>query len=49
MRLKDYMDYRGAAEECVRIDGIAHFVARYDGIEHEEEVDGETYYIYRKN
>lgn len=47
--LKNYMDYRGAAEECVRIDGIANFIARYDGKEHEEEVGGETYYIYRQN
>jgi hypothetical protein len=36
-------------EEAVSADGRAHFLAHYDGEEFEEEVLGETYYIYREN
>ena len=30
-------------------DGRGYFLSPYDGIEHEEEIDGETFYIYRTN
>lgn len=32
-----------------RFDGRGHSIARYDGYENEETVDGETFYIYRQN
>lgn len=42
----DLLNVRAIAEECVRIDGIAHFLAFYDG----EEIDlGEGYVAYRRN
>lgn len=32
-----------------RLDGRGHSIARYDGEEHEETIDGTTFYIYRQN
>jgi hypothetical protein len=36
-------------EAAIAADGRGHFLSQYDGIEHEEEIDGETFYIYRTN
>jgi hypothetical protein len=36
-------------EDAVSEDGVAHFLARYDGEENEQTVDGKTYYFYRFN
>lgn len=47
--IADYMDTRAVAEWCVETDGVAHYLAGYDGDENEEDVDGTTYYIYRWN
>lgn len=43
------LDEERIAEECVALDGVAHYLARYDGKENEEQYNGETYYIYRTN
>lgn len=45
----NYIDYDGIAEEIVDMDGMANELASYDGHENEEEVNDETYYIYRTN
>lgn len=36
-------------DEAISADGRGHFLNTYDGEEHEEEVDGSWYYIYRTN
>lgn len=43
----DLIDWDKVAEESVRLDGVANSLARYDGYENEEKVDGTYYYIYR--
>ena len=43
------LDYEGIAQEAVNWDGRGHFLNYYDGCEDEEEVNDETYYIYRIN
>lgn len=40
------IDKEAIAEECIRLDGVAHFIARYDG---EEIVLGDGLYAYRTN
>ena len=47
--LKDYIDFEAVAEDIVDTDGRGFAIAGYDGEENEEDVDGETYYIYRTN
>jgi len=47
--LKDYIDWEALAEYVVDVDGVANTLARYDGKSHEEEVNGEWFYIYRTN
>ena len=44
--LKNYMDYKECARYVVDNDGIANTLARYDGRENTEKVDGVEYYIY---
>ncbi len=46
--LRFYFD-REAWKSDARIDGRAHCLSIYDGNEWDEEVDGETFYIYRTN
>ena len=36
-------------EEAIKADGRGHFMSSYDGNENEENVFGDTYYIYRVN
>ena len=43
-----YFD-REAWKRDARIDGRGHAISRYDGEENEQTINGETYYIYRKN
>lgn len=43
------IDVDRLAEDCVDIDGIAHFISGYDGYEHEVDIDGVDYYVYRHN
>ena len=40
------MDYKECARYVVDNDGIANTLARYDGRENTEKVDGVEYYIY---
>lgn len=40
-------DLEEFVEDAIAADGRGHFIASYDGEEHEVTVDGETYYIYR--
>lgn len=47
--LKDYIDWEALAEYVVDVDGVANTLARYDGRENEEKVNGEWFYIYRTN
>ena len=47
--LEQYVDYEKIARKVIEEDGVANTLARYDGIENEVEMDGETYYIYRSN
>lgn len=46
--LKDYIDWEALAEYIVDSDGVANTLARYDGQENEEKVNGEWFYIYRQ-
>lgn len=47
--LKDYIDWEALAEYIVDEDGVANTLARYDGKENSEKVNGEWFYIYRTN
>ena len=47
-RYQMYFDNEAFKRDC-RYDGRAHSLARYDGNEYEERVNGTTYYIYRQN
>ena len=47
--LKNYIDWEALAEYIVDTDGVANTLARWDGQEHEEKVNGEWFYIYRTN
>lgn len=43
----DLVDVDKYSEYCVDVDGVAHFLASYDGRENTYDFDGTTYYIYR--
>jgi len=45
---RNYFDNKKWKEDA-KDDGRGHSLARYDGHEQEETVDGETFYIYRTN
>lgn len=45
---RNYFDDEGFKQDC-KIDGRGHSLARYDGHEQEQEVNGTTYYLYRQN
>ena len=46
--LKFYFDEEKWKDDA-RMDGRGHSINHYDGTEEEEEVNGTTYYIYRRN
>jgi len=46
--IRTYFDFEGWKRDA-KMDGRGHSLSGYDGEEHEEDVDGETYYIYRVN
>lgn len=41
-------DFDALVSDAIGCDGRGHFLGQYDGDEHEVEVDGTTYYIYRQ-
>lgn len=45
---RSYFDTERFKNDC-SYDGRGHILSSYDGEEHCEDVDGETYYIYRKS
>lgn len=45
----NFVDKDALIEDAIRIDGRGHFISGYDGEEHEERVNGVTYFIYRTN
>lgn len=47
--IEKYIDFDDVAEQYVDIDGVGHFLSSYDRKEREVEIDGTTYYIYRRN
>ena len=47
--IEDYINYDRLAQLIVGADGPGSTIASYDGVEREETVDGQTYYIYRVN
>ena len=40
------IDWDKVTEECIDVDGVAHFIARYDSVEHDL---GDGLYAYRQN
>jgi hypothetical protein len=48
-QLGPYIDWDEVIEECKSWDGRGHTLSAYDGEEHEVDVDGETFFIYRWN
>lgn len=47
--IEKFINLDKVAEMGVKIDGPESTIASYDGVEREETVDGQTYYIYRVN
>ena len=47
--IEDYINYDRLARLIVEADGPESTIASYDGVEREETVDEQTYYIYRVN
>lgn len=45
--IEDFIKYDRLAQLIIESDGPESEIARYDGVEREETVDGQTYYIYR--
>jgi len=43
------IDWEETAKNCYNADGYGHHFASYDGEEHEWDIDGATYYIFRTN
>ena len=46
--IENYIKYDRLAKLIVEADGPESTIASYDGVEREETVDGQTYYIYRR-
>lgn len=47
--VRDYFDRARWKEDALRSDGYGHTIGAYDGEEHEQQIDGVVYYIYRVN
>lgn len=45
--IEDFIKYDRLAQLIIEADGPESAIARYDGVEREETVNGQTYYIYR--
>lgn len=46
--IENYVNYDKLAQLIIETDGPESVIASYDGVEREETVDGQTYYIYRR-
>ena len=46
--IEEYIDFDKVGEIYVDIDGPAHWLAYYDGVEREQRIDDVIYYIYRR-
>ena len=46
--IEEYIDFDKVGEMYVDIDGPAHWLAYYDGVEREQRIDDVIYYIYRR-
>lgn len=46
--IENHINTRKLAEKIIETDGPESMIAGYDGVEREEEIDGITYYIYRR-
>ena len=47
--IENYVNYDRLSQLIIETDGPESVIASYDGVEREETVDGQTYYIYRVN
>ena len=47
--IENYVNYDRLAQLIIETDGPESVIASYDGVEREETVNGQTYYIYRVN
>ena len=47
--IENYVNYDKLAQLIIETDGPESVIASYDGVEREETVNGQTYYIYRVN
>lgn len=47
--IENHINTRKLAEKIIETDGPESMIAGYDGVEREEEIDGITYYIYRRD
>ena len=46
--IENYVNYDRLAQLIIETDGPESVIASYDGVEREETVNGQTYYIYRR-
>ena len=47
--IKDYLDIEGIISDCINADGIGHTLSTYDGEEHNIQINGTWYNVYRTN
>ena len=49
VKKNNLIDVDRLAEDCIDVDGVALTIASYDSYEHEVDIDGVDYYVYRHN
>lgn len=47
--IRDYIDMEGVIEDIISADGIGHTLSMYDGQEHNIQINGTWYNVYRNN
>lgn len=47
--IRDYIDVDGVIDDIISHDGVAHTISHYDGEEHQYEINGTWYNVYRVN